>query len=118
MTDSLLDLTKLKMEMSIIESELETLKRVGTKTSAVRGRAHAMNLKRSCDVLRKNILTYQRELKGIPEAVIPTHDTPAEIVKPEAQPVDDSDALAEPIVGRKTTTRRKRRVPTGRKEKI
>jgi len=117
MTDSLLDLTKLKMEMSIIESELETLKRVGTKTSGVRGRAHAMNLKRSCDVLRKNILTYQKELKtGIPDKAPATHDTPAEIVEPEPEPVEDSDALAQPILVR-SVNRRKRRVPVGRKQK-
>ena len=116
MTDQL-NFGNLDMELSIVKSEIEVLKNKGTKTSAVRARAHLINIKKVCDVLRKEVLAYskQQHAKPVPveveEVVEPVEIE--EVVEP-MQVLAEVEPVAEDVP---IKIKRKRRVPTGRKKR-
>ena len=104
-------LDRVKTELALAESELDTLKSKGTNASAVRARAHLLNIKKECDDLRKKTLLYFKELKATTttKEQVAEHVDTVEVVEPVPVPEEDK-----PIVVKK---KRVRKVPAGRKQK-
>lgn len=120
-----LNLEKLKLEIAIIESELATLETKGTNASSIRARAHLLNVKRECDNLRKQCLSYYKALKEEkktskvapePEPEVVQSVVVVEPINVTEPLVDEVEEPAAPAVIR-VKPARKRRVPKGRKQR-
>ena len=113
-----INLDSIKMELSIVETEIRVLQAKKTASSAIRARAHLLNIKKETDKLRKVIALQakanketkrnKKQPKLSPEpAKINLVDDP-EVIEPEV--IDEPEVAPIPI-----KIKRGRRIPAGRK---
>ena len=107
---------KIKSELSLAESQLSTFRAKKTQSSATRSRAHLLQLKKLCDVLRREILAEAKALKAAKPAKVEQQPVPEPTPTPEPVSETVPETVPEPVPEPAPEPKRKPRKPRATKK--